>query len=747
MTNPAATVGPHLAKFQTLLRELFQFDCADLDFGIYRIMNHKRDTIEKFITQELPDSIDEELNKGLLGQQSKVADDFARVAQRVRETLGDSAMGANGELDQAYRASVIGQEYLAVQEAASGGGRSTNSLEASIYNHLYTFFSRYYQEGDFVSKRRYSRNQRYAIPYNGEEVYLHWANSDQYYVKTSEHFHNYDWTAPNGVSVKFRLRSADTEQNNGKGDKRFFLPRADETEWDATARTITIPFEYRPLNIREGSVYGSRNQRDKIIAAANITIPQRLANTPEGLAALTHERRRKGNDQSVSHLEHHLRQYTRRNDSDFFIHKDLSGFLSRELDFYLKNEVLDIDEITNAGERMAEGWFQLLRLIKYVGGPIIEFLAQIENFQKMLWEKRKFVTETQYCITLGSIDTEFYEDIIDNTAQWVEWQELFAIESGERSHEVLKANPTLVVDTKHFNANFTDRLLASFDDLDGITDGLLVHSENWQALQLLTNRYLGRVNFVYIDPPYNTDATPILYKNDYRESSWLTLLESRLLSSKWLHDKGHSCVCIAIDDTELDRLSLLLRKTYFDHDLFRVVVNHYPGSGTGRSNVTRTHEYALFLVPHDSDVLRGKIVASGERERNFRRSGTGDNNLRTGRPNSFYAVLVEPNTREIKGVEPPPTDDNYPIHPTEEGHVRIYPIGENNLERVWTLSYESAIEAIKSNILRVTERMVINRKYDDVERRNLLPSLWTDTKFSAVSHGTNLLKHLCRCSA
>jgi len=62
----------------------------------------------------------------------------------------------------------------------------------------------------------------------------------------------------------------------------------------------------------------------------------------------------------VSYLAHHLRQYTACNTRDFFIHKDLRGFLSRELDFYLKDEVLNLDEMEAAGENLAEGWFQLM---------------------------------------------------------------------------------------------------------------------------------------------------------------------------------------------------------------------------------------------------------------------------------------------------------------------------------------------------------------------------------------------------
>ena len=147
--------------------------------------------------------------------------------------------------------------------------------------------SRYYEDGDFISKRRYGRNQRYAIPYNGEEVYLHWANSDQYYIKTDEHFRDYDWTAPSGVSVRFRITGADVEQNNVKGDKRFFLPRAAETRWDADERAVTVPFEYRPLTGAESRKYGNRNQQDKINTEAASAIPQGLNAPADALESLT----------------------------------------------------------------------------------------------------------------------------------------------------------------------------------------------------------------------------------------------------------------------------------------------------------------------------------------------------------------------------------------------------------------------------------------------------------------------------
>ena len=211
-------------KFQMLLRELFQFDCADLDFGIYRIMNHKRGVIEKFIATDLPKAVAEELDRRALADQSRAAAELKEVAAQLKETLGPDALDADGRLAGTYHGTPLGKKYLALH-AQAAGGRGREALEAAIFNHLYAFFSRYYQDGDFISKRRYSRRERYAIPYNGEEVYLYWANHDQYYVKTAEHFHDYTLMS-GGVKVHFKLRAASVEQNNVKGDKRFSLKSA-----------------------------------------------------------------------------------------------------------------------------------------------------------------------------------------------------------------------------------------------------------------------------------------------------------------------------------------------------------------------------------------------------------------------------------------------------------------------------------------------------------------------------------------
>ena len=735
----SATV-PHTnaTKFQHLLRELFQFDCADLDFGIYRIMNQKHDVVEEFIADTLPIAVAAELDSGPLAQQAQVQARLEELVQQIKKDLGPDAIGADGEIAALYRETPIGRDYRDAQARAVGNGRA--DIEKDIYNHLYAFFSRYYEDGDFISQQRYSRNQRYAIPYNGEEVHLHWANRDQYYVKTDEYFRNYDWQAPNGVRVHFRLKNADVEQNNVKGDKRFFLPVTAKVQWDADARAVIIPVEYRPLRDEESRRYGTRNQQKNINETAVTAILEQVDNAPDALAALAGERHSNANG-PVKHLQYHLRRYTTRNNSDFFIHKDLSGFLNRELDFYLKNEVLNLDHIANAGLGMAESWFQQMRLIKAVGSRIIDFLAQIEDFQKMLWEKRKFVTETQYCVTLGSIGTDFHSDIITNDAQWNEWYELFNIDGTDRSEAFLQAHPTLVLDTRHFCTDFTNRLVASFDDLDEVTDGLLVHGDNWQALRLLNAMHLNNVKCIYIDPPYNTDASEILYKNNYKHSSWASLLESRLLASKsYLQDDG--VLGFAINDTELKLSLAILEQSFPGYETQPVVVHHYPGSGSGRGNVSGTHEYHLMVVPENRNILVGSKRNGGFRTRNFRRSGQGENNFRWGRPNSFFAILVDPATLEIKGIEDAlPDRVDYPVGNTKDGWLRIYPIGKDQSERVWSRTPESARKLWQQGLLECTASGTIVQHIKD-EGRKVLTSVWLDKKFNAVVHGTNLLSDI-----
>ncbi|RMD66854.1 hypothetical protein D6833_01005, partial [Candidatus Parcubacteria bacterium] len=125
----------------------------------------------------------------------------------------------------------------------------------------------------------------------------------------------------------------------------------------------------------------------------------------------------------------------------------------------------------------------------------------------------------------------------------------------------LKAHPTLVLDTRHFSPDFTDRLVATFENLDEMTDGLLVHSENWQALNLLLEKYRERVSTVYIDPPYNTGNDEFLFRDNYQHSCWLSMIKERLqISYALIRDDG--LYWVNIDDNEQAHLLILMNSLF-----------------------------------------------------------------------------------------------------------------------------------------------------------------------------------------
>lgn len=735
------------AKFRELLRDLFQFDCADLDFGIYRIMNRKRKVLDRYIDRELPSEIEEAIGQGALDTEAERARTFREIRNQIVEAFGEGAIAPNGEL-LSYQETPLGKKYMLWRERAHHS-ESAGDVRRDIYNHLYSFFSRYYQDGDFVPKRRYSWEHPYVVPYNGEEIHFHWANRDQYYVKAAEHFRDYRYRTRSGVGVRFFLRSANVEQNDVKGQKRFFFPIPECAAWSDESRTLDLPFEYRSLTSAEARQFGRNGQQEAIIERAEARVSEALVSIPEAATALLDRRPRDLDDETTStYFTYHARRFARRRTSDFFIHRDLEGFLTRELEYYLKSEVLSFSPLAAGSECQADAWLDKLRVIGEVGQNVIDFLAQIEGFQKTLWEKRKFVVDVHYCVAVGLIPPELLTTVLKCEAQWREWRDfgcigdddsLFAtMDEGAARGEFIKGNPGILLDTRHFDPEFVDRLLNALDDIDEKTDGVAIKSENWQALNLLCERYREGIQCVYLDPPYNTDASPIIYKNNYQHSSWASLMENRLILSTSYMTKDGVLGC-AIDETELKNLLSIIEKCLPDRDVQIIVVNHYPGSGSGRGNVSSTHEYYIVAVPSGQNVLVGARRTGGQRERNFRRSGQGENNFRWGRPNSFFAILVDPASWEIKGMERAvPVDSDYPKERTEDGWLRIYPIGKDGSERVWGRNYESSRRLWLAGDLKCSQRGTITHVIEDTGRK-VLTSAWLDKKFNAVVHGTNLL--------
>lgn len=742
MNNPVS--AKHL-ELVTKLREIFQIDRPELDFGIYRILNARATEINDYLQNRLIEKVRIALGDGAQAQKLQVAQELQEKEAQYR------ADGVNP--DGVPRVKEL-REKLAQYSAGS------NENENAVFSHLLTFFSRYYDNGDFISQRRY-KGDTYAIPYSGEEVMLHWANKDQYYTKSGENFSNYTFKLDDGRTVHFRLVAADTAKDNRKDndkERRFALVNAktitrvddngDEVEEQllpveelSTAdggKELFVRFEYAPQ--------AKGTKQEALVTKAVEAVLQDPAVKARWLA-LGNRAPTENNPQRTL-LEKQLSDYTTKNTADYFIHKDLGGFLRRELDFYIKNEVMHLDDVQNAGAFAdIEKNLRMIQCLRSIALELITFLAQLEDFQKKLWLKKKFVVSSHYCITLDRVPEALWPDVVANERQWAQWKQL-GVWDGDAPGAVddLKAAPYRMVDTALFADSFKQRLLANIEDIEASLGGVVINGDNFQALNLAKYRYRANIDFTYIDPPYNTVHSKIAYKNQFEHSSWLALISNTLPFTRDLFGEIYS-FGFAIDDYEYNNAFHCLRGHFTECDVSTIVINHHPQGSGGR--LSRTHEYYIVASPKDAPQYLGFPKEDETEDRQFMRSGTADNNYRAprgggvGRWRSFYALLVDPSTKKVVGAEPPPPlGTDYPTGPTADGLQRIYPINTTGEERVWRSSYETGKVRAANGELIVTDRGAVKQLIDHQDKRETLFSNWIGADFNAGTNGTNVLDNL-----
>ena len=718
-------------KLKTLLKELFQLDQPDLDFGLYRIMHAKSAEVSQFLDQDLLPQVKDAFALYQTADKAEIEKELTKVI------AGIEAAG----MDPEQSPKVAELRGRLAREAVDVG-----QLESEVYDHLFSFFRRYYSEGDFLSKRVYKPGV-YAIPYEGEEVKLHWANADQYYIKTSEYLRDYafrlrpdDEAKP--MRVHFRLvDAAEGEHGNVKAaagkDRRFAL-----------AETDTLAIEKGELIVRFTYLPDPTKQKDLNAAAEAALLATADPALAEWMSALrTKHRYPDGSESENTRLRVHLDRYTARNTFDYFIHKDLDGFLRRELDFYIKNEVMHLDDIENESAPRVEQYLSKIKVIRKIAGKIIDFLAQLEDFQKKLWLKKKFVVETSWCIRVGIIPEEFLAEIAANDAQNREWVELYAINevegdlttpgyTKEITPDFLKSCPTMMVDSRHFDAKFTARLLDAIDDLDEQSDGVLFHCENFQALSLMQARHRKQLKCIYIDPPYNAKTSEILYKNTYKHSSWLSLMNDRAPLARELTHEDGVFVC-AIDENEQERLGLLLSNVFPTNERVCVSVVHNP-RGIQGAGFSFTHEFAYFL--HRSGLALGFRALDDAKSKPLMKTGS-ESERPTGK-NCFYPIIIRDG--HVVGFGDVPADDWHPESATSllaDGSTEVWPISSSDsLERKWRYARQS-IESVASQLDVRPGRdgapvVYLAKDYESYR------TVWSDAIFNAAEHGSTLLKNI-----
>ena len=387
------------------------------------------------------------------------------------------------------------------------------SFREELFDKLYTFFSRYFTESGsiYFNSTPFHNNIYERVYTNDKDVMLFWKTQMLYYVKTDRIFRSMPVEFDN---LKFYF-DATTIENKKANERRTLIYELKEVKEDGT---IVFSVLY--------SEKGKITKIDEILR----------------------ELKKKHVSINEEQLERAFRIFEKQSEVDFFINKNAKAFLQEQFKLWSYQYFWD-----GAKEWTADRVNQL-QILKDIAFKIIDFVSQFEDELVKIWNKPKFVKNSNYVITLDRLENfgnkglEIIKKILSHkniNQQIQEWQTLGIVNESFNLNDVLKSNNLtekykhLPIDTIYFK-DLELEILSLFDDLDNQLDGWLIKSENYQALNTILPKFKEKVQTIYIDPPFNLDSSDqFMYRTNYKNANWATLLENRLRIAKdWLNEKG-----------------------------------------------------------------------------------------------------------------------------------------------------------------------------------------------------------------
>ena len=409
-------------------------------------------------------------------------------------------------------------------------GPSGDDPREDLFFQLHKFFQRYFNESGSIYLRHVPAWQDlYEKVYEEDkDVALIWKTRNLYYVKSDTLVRSMPMEVALGGSTlktaRFYFDAAAIEnKRNNEGRKFVFTYQKSEGEEDEDTQLTTWQHYITVAYAENGKKKGEENGDDDEEENGNGTDKDAL------LQAI----RAKEKNVTMEHLERAMLVFRKQTEVDFFIHKDARGFLQEQFDMWMYQYIYR----EGRGNRFTEERVQQLQAIHDTAQDIIDFISQFEDELKAIWHKPKFVRGLNYVISLDRIAAPLRRKLAKHDGmqdQIAEWRQLGLVDEGFKFADLVAPakqpdrHHHLPIDTKYFGDLQTE-LLQGLGNLDEVTDGELVHSDNYQALQALLSRHKEKVQCIYIDPPYNTEnGDDFEYPDDYAHGAWMTMLENRL---------------------------------------------------------------------------------------------------------------------------------------------------------------------------------------------------------------------------
>lgn len=449
-----------------------------------------------------------------------------------------------------------------------------------IYNKLFTFFDSYLNESGtpYFADTPYFKNIHAKVYSNQKDTALFYKTSDLYYIKSDSIYEDAILTNEfETFSLSFNTSNFIPKSDNQKNKTYFYLKNIDNST--------------QQLNIE----VSNQNEMEEF------EIPVFKKSSSEFSDEFSKKLKEfKLNEDEVKKL---FRAYKRQNEIDFFIHKNAKSFLEEQFDLFFYNYLFKDSKIQN----WQDSAINKLLALRNIALFIIEKIADFENELKAIWLKPKFAKQTNFVFTLNMIKnpSEFIND-----KQIKEWQDLGLITGDDYSK-----NPFLPLDTKHLDEKSKIKLLSEFDNLDEVLNGELIKADNFQALNTIMPKYKGKIDLIYIDPPFNT-GSDFAYVDRFQDSTWLTLMSNRLeIAKNLLSDKGSFYLHLDHNADYYGRI--LLNDTFGKENFQREIIWELKGVSGYKSLIdgfVRGHETILYATKTENSIFNKQYLEYDEKQ-------------------------------------------------------------------------------------------------------------------------------------
>ena len=448
------------------------------------------------------------------------------------------------------------------------------SFKEEFYDKLCCFFEKYFSEAGsiyFVNTAR-NKNVYEKVYSNNEDVTLFYKTNMLYYVKSETLYENMEVKVNDNISLFFDVSKIENKKNNEK-TKLFFSFNS------LVDNTITIDVTYTKGN-----------------AKTNI-------------GGIVKEVKKKGIAVSEDDIAKGIRNFEKQSQIDYFVNKNASKFLNEQLEYYMHDLLLNEENVFDSKR------LEKIKLIYKYAKKITAFIAQFEDELVRIWDKPKFVHDLGFLCSIGLLSDELlgeittHENFQKQVEKWILQKQISESDSVDLKYLQDKKHNYLMIDTKLFS----DMEKKIVNEGHANVNGVLINSDNYQALNSIKKKYDNSVDIIYIDPPYNTEADSFDYVDGYESASYLSMMYDRLnLAKKFLRDDG--IIYISINDKQLYELKLLCDKIFDKSNFVCNFIRKIKAGRTTASCIDLHHDYMLCYAKNKKAFESANIVGAGKIE-------------------------------------------------------------------------------------------------------------------------------------